>query len=235
MADKKTEKSKKEIIVKAVDLHKVYNKGLPNEVRAVDGVNLEIQKGEVVAIMGPSGSGKTTLMNCLSGIDEASEGQILIAGQDIQKMKDRKKTAYRARNMGFIFQTFNLIPVLTALENVEMPLLISGMPQKKAKKLAIEMLEVVGLKDRIDHKPNELSGGQRQRVTIARALVHKPSVIWADEPTGNLDRKTAFEVFDLILDLNKKYDITVVVVTHDEEIAEKTERIIKMESGKIVE
>lgn len=231
----KTEKSKKEIIVQAVDLHKIYNKELPNEVRAVDGINLEIEKGEVVAIMGPSGSGKTTLMNCLSGIDEATEGQIFIAGQDIQKMKDRKKTAYRAKNMGFIFQTFNLIPVLTALENVEMPLLISGMSQKKAKKLAIEMLEVVGLKDRIDHKPNELSGGQRQRVTIARALVHKPSVIWADEPTGNLDRKTAFEVFDLILDLNKKYDITVVVVTHDEEIAEKTERIVKMESGKIVE
>lgn len=234
MSKSTTEKSKKEVIVKAVDLHKIYNNGLPNEVRAVDGINLEIEKGEVVAIMGPSGSGKTTLMNCLSGIDEATEGQILIAGQDIQKMKDRKKTAYRARNMGFIFQTFNLIPVLTALENVEMPLLISGMSQKKAKKLAIEMLEVVGLKDRIDHKPNELSGGQRQRVTIARALVHKPSVIWADEPTGNLDRKTAFEVFDLILDLNKKYDITVVVVTHDEEIAEKTERIVKMESGKIV-
>jgi putative ABC transport system ATP-binding protein len=149
-------------------------------------------------------------------------------------MGDRKKTKYRATKMGFIFQTFNLIPVLSALENVQMPLLISGDSAKESKEKALEMLNVVGLKDRADHRPAELSGGQRQRVTIARALVHNPAVIWADEPTGNLDRDTAFEVFDLILKLNKELDQTTVVVTHDEEIAKKTERIIKMESGKII-
>lgn len=224
----------KDIIVKAVNLSKVYNQGKENEVIALDNVNLEIKKGEIVAIMGPSGSGKTTLLNCISGIDEATSGEVFVAGSDLQKMSDRKKTKYRAKNMGFIFQTFNLIPVLSAVENVEMPLLLNGVGAKSARKKAIEILETVGLGDRLHHKPNELSGGQRQRVTIARSLVHKPAVIWADEPTGNLDRKTAFDVFDLILKLNKAKNETVVVVTHDMEIAKKTQRIIKMDSGKIV-
>lgn len=220
-------------IIKAENVSKIYNKGKDNEVRAVDGINLEIEEGEIVAIMGPSGSGKTTLLNIISGIDEATSGKIYIDGQNLQDMKDKTKTKYRATKMGFIFQTFNLIPVLTALENVQMPLLISGVHPKDAKEQALEMLDVVGLKDRADHKPSELSGGQRQRVTIARALVHKPAVIWADEPTGNLDRKTAFEVFDLILRLNKEFNETFVVVTHDPEIASKTQRIIEIESGKV--
>ena len=224
----------KDLILKATNLKKIYNGGKENEVRAVDDVNIEVERGEVVAIMGPSGSGKTTLLNIISGIDEATSGEILIDGQDLQKMGDRKKTKYRATKMGFIFQTFNLIPVLSALENVQMPLLISGDSAREAKEKALEMLDVVGLKERANHRPSELSGGQRQRVTIARALVHNPAVIWADEPTGNLDRKTAFEVFDLILKLNKELNQTTVVVTHDEEIAEKTQRIIKMESGKII-
>lgn len=224
---------KKKPIIKVNNVKKIYNEGKDNEVRAVDGVSIEVKEGEVVAIMGPSGSGKTTLLNIISGIDEATSGDVFIAGENLQEMKDRNKTQYRATKMGFIFQTFNLIPVLSALENVQMPLLVSGVHPKESRELALEMLDVVGLKDRADHKPSELSGGQRQRVTIARALVHKPAVIWADEPTGNLDRKTAFEVFDLILELNKKYNETFVVVTHDPEIASRTERIIEMESGKL--
>jgi ABC-type lipoprotein export system ATPase subunit len=231
---KTTRETPDDVIIKSVNLKKIYNSGKQSEVKAVYDVDLEIKKGEIVAIMGPSGSGKTTLLNLLSGIDEATSGKIYIDGQDLQTMKDTKKTKYRASKMGFIFQTFNLIPVLTALENVQLPLLINGMSPRASKKRALEMLDVVGLKNRANHKPAELSGGQRQRVTIARALVHKPAVIWADEPTGNLDRKTAFEVFDMILDLNKKYNQTTVVVTHDEEIAKRTQRIIKMESGRIV-
>ncbi len=220
-------------IIKAEKITKIYSEGKDNEVRAVNGIDLEIQEGEIVAIMGPSGSGKTTLLNIISGIDEATSGNVFIDGQNLQEMKDRAKTHYRATKMGFIFQTFNLIPVLTALENVQMPLLISGVHPKEARSQALEMLEVVGLKDRFDHKPSELSGGQKQRVTIARALVHKPAVVWADEPTGNLDRKTAFEIFDLILRLNKEFNETFVVVTHDLEIANKTQRIIEIESGKV--
>lgn len=222
----------KEIILKVKDLYKTFNQGLLNEVKALCGINLEIKKGEIVAIIGPSGCGKTTLLNCISGIDEATSGLIEVDGQDIQKMKDNKKTDYRARNMGFIFQSFNLIPVLSAVENVEIPLLVSG--DKNAREKAISILETVGLKDRASHRPNELSGGQRQRVTIARALVHKPAIIWADEPTGNLDTKTAFEVFELILKLNKENNETFVVVTHDPRIAEKCDRVIKMESGVII-
>jgi len=223
-----------DIIIKTDNVSKIYNKGRENEVRALEKVDLEIKRGEMVGVMGPSGSGKTTLLNVVSGIDEATSGKIFIDGQDLGKMKDRRKTKYRATKMGFIFQTFNLIPVLSSLENVQMPLLISGMYPSEAKEKAMNMLDIVGLKNRADHKPAELSGGQRQRVTIARALVHKPAVIWADEPTGNLDRKTAFEVFDLMIELNKKYNQTTVVVSHDEEITGKTERIIRMESGRVI-
>lgn len=229
-----SKKEKIETIVKVEDVSKVYNKGKANEVWAIRDVNLSIKKGEMVTIMGPSGSGKTTLLNCMSGIDEASSGKIIVDGNDIQKMRDRKKTKYRASKMGFIFQTFNLIPVLTAIENVEIPLLITGLRSREARERAKEMLKVVGLEGRANHKPSELSGGETQRVTIARALVHDPAIVWADEPTGNLDRKTAFEVFDLMVKLNEKLEETFVVVTHDKEIANKTERIINIESGKII-
>lgn len=221
-------------IVQVKNLKKTFNPGEENEVHAVNGVDMQVKKGEMVAIMGPSGSGKTTLLNCISGIDSATSGNVIVDGNDIQKLKDKPKTKYRAKKMGFIFQTFNLIPVLTALENVEMPLLVNGFSQKKATKRAKKMLDIVGLGDRMDHKPNELSGGQRQRVTVARALVHKPAIVWADEPTGNLDTETANEVMDLILELNQKYQETFVVVTHDPRVAEKTGKILKMESGKIV-
>ncbi|MBN1618333.1 ABC transporter ATP-binding protein [Candidatus Dojkabacteria bacterium] len=228
-----TEKPKSEAIVKVIDLVKTFDEGQETEVQALQGISLDINHGEIVSIMGPSGSGKTTLLNCISGIDEATSGQIIIDGNDIQKMKDKEKTKYRAKRMGFIFQSFNLIPVLTALENVEIPLLIAGEKSHDAKEKATAMLEIVGLADRLTHKPNELSGGQRQRVTIARALVHQPAVVWADEPTGNLDRQKAFEIFDLILELNEKYNETFVMVTHDQELASKTQRIIEIESGKL--
>ncbi|MBN2100674.1 ABC transporter ATP-binding protein [Candidatus Dojkabacteria bacterium] len=226
--------SKKEKIVDAKNLKKIYNQGHPNEVQALKGIDLTVDKGETMTIMGPSGSGKTTLLNCISGIDEATSGEIFVAGKDLQKMKDGEKTRYRAKNMGFIFQTFNLIPVLTAVENVEMPLLVTGVKAKEARERSLEMLKIVGLEDRAEHKPSELSGGQVQRVTIARSLVHRPAIVWADEPTGNLDSKTAHSVFDLMLELNDKYNETFVVVTHDEEIAKKTQRIVNIDSGKLV-
>ncbi|MDQ6985704.1 MAG: ABC transporter ATP-binding protein [Candidatus Dojkabacteria bacterium] len=222
------------LIAKANNLTKIYNEGQDNEVIAVNNVSFEITEGEIITVMGPSGSGKTTLLNMISGIDEASSGEIYIAGENLVEMDDDSKTKYRAKNMGFIFQTFNLIPVLSAVENTEMPLLLNGIKKNEARRIASEMLERVGLGDRLHHKPNELSGGQRQRVTIARAIVHKPAVIWADEPTGNLDTKTANKVFELMLELAKEFNQTIVVVTHDENIADKTDRVIKMDSGELI-
>lgn len=221
------------LIVKAKDVKKIYHLGKPNEVHALRDGDLEIEQGEVVAIMGPSGSGKTTLLNCISGIDTATSGEIIVAGEDLQTMADRKKTKYRAAKMGFVFQTFNLIPVLSAVENVEMPLLVNGVSGTDARKQASEMLTKVGLGDRLHHKPSELSGGQRQRVTLARALVHTPDVVWADEPTGNLDTNTAQEVIDLMLELNKNMGVTLVMVTHDHEVAKQADRIIKIENGRV--
>ena len=223
------------IIIKADDVEKIYNAKTPIEFHALKKVDLVIEEGEIVAIMGQSGSGKTTLLNCLSGIDKVSNGKIFIDGEDLNKMNDNKKTLYRAKNMGFIFQTFNLIPVLSAVENVELPLLMTKVSPKESRKRALEMLGKVGIKDKANNKPTELSGGQRQRVAIARALVANPKVVWADEPTGNLDKENADSVLELILSLNKELGTTVVLVTHDPEIAKKCQRTIKMESGKIKE
>ena len=222
-------------IVEVKKLSKIFNQGRDNEVAAVQDVNLAVHRGEIISIMGPSGSGKTTLLNCISGIDTATAGEVIIDGNDLQGMKDKKKTRYRAEKMGFIFQTFNLIPVLSALENVEIPLLIAKVGYREAKEKAIAMLEIVGLKDRLHHKPNELSGGQQQRVTIARALVHNPAIIWADEPTGNLDTKTAHEIIDLMLKINGERKETFVMVTHDQDTAKRTQRILHMDSGMIVD
>lgn len=226
--------TKSTLIIEARDVKKIYNAKTPIEFYALKGVSLEIRKGEMVAIMGQSGSGKTTLLNCLSGIDKISSGEIFINGENITNMSDNKKTLYRAEHMGFIFQTFNLIPVLNAVENVELPLLMTKVSPKEARKRALKMLDTVGIKDKAMNKPSELSGGQRQRVAIARALISNPEVVWADEPTGNLDRENAESVLDLILKLNKDLDTTVVLVTHDIEIAKKCERIILMGSGEIV-
>jgi putative ABC transport system ATP-binding protein len=203
-----------------------------DRVHALRGVSLDVRAGEMVAIMGPSGCGKTTLLNCLSGIDDFDEGQVLIAGTDISKMSDNVKTDFRAREMGFIFQTYNLLPVLTAAENVELPLIVSGTRPSEARAKALAALERVGLRERASNRPSQLSGGQRQRVTIARSIVNDPSITWGDEPTGALDSKTATEIMDILVELNQQGN-TCVLVTHAPEIAARCNRTIHMTDGLI--
>ena len=208
-------------IIEAVDVVKTYDTGRV-QVQALRGVNLTINRGEMVAIMGPSGCGKTTLLNCLSGLDEIDSGRISVEGVDLSTMSDDKKTEHRARRMGFVFQFYNLLPVLSAVENVELPLLVSGVSAKDASKKATDALEIVHLVPWASHKPAELSGGQRQRVTIARALVNQPAIVWGDEPTGDLDSQNAAEIMQLLIDLNRTQNQTFVLVTHDPGIAQRT-------------
>lgn len=222
-----------EVVIEARDVVKTYDTGTV-QVHALRGVSLQVRKGEMVAIMGPSGCGKTTLLNCLSGLDEFDAGAVLIAGQDIAHMPDDRKTEFRAREMGFVFQTYNLLPVLSAVENVELPLIVSGTRPKVAREMALAALDRVGLRDWANQRPAQLSGGQRQRVTIARALVNHPSIVWADEPTGALDSKTANEIMDLIVELNAKEQQTCVIVTHDPKVAARCHRTIQMADGLIV-
>ena len=203
-------------------------------VHALEDVSLRIEKGSLVAVMGPSGCGKTTLLNVLSGLDEIDRGEIFVAGEPLHAMNDARRTGYRARHMGFVFQGFNLMPVLSAVENVELPLLVSGAGVTAARTRALEVLEQVRLADRAHHRPNQLSGGQQQRVAIARALASEPAIVWADEPTGNLDSDTSREVLDLLLRLNRENGQTFVVVTHDPSVGELMDRIVRMEDGRIV-
>jgi putative ABC transport system ATP-binding protein len=188
----------------------------------------------MVAIMGPSGCGKTTLLNCLSGLDVIDDGRIFVDGVDLSTMSDNKKTEYRARRMGFVFQFYNLLPVLSAVENVELPLVVSGVSAKDARSRALAALDTVHLVEWAQHKPAELSGGQRQRVTIARALVNEPAIVWGDEPTGDLDSTNATEIMDLLVELNRVHRQTFVLVTHDHGVAQRTRRIIRMQDGRIV-
>jgi len=204
------------------------------QVHALDDVSIEVGTGEFVAIMGPSGSGKTTLLNCLSGLDDIDDGSVYLAGTEIHSLADAKRSRNRAEQMGFIFQSFNLIPVFTAAENVEMPLLLAGASPGEARRRAEETLARVGLGDRKDHRPNELSGGEQQRVTIARALAGRPAIVWADEPTGNLDTETAQSVMDLLRELNGE-GLTLVLVTHDPAIGATARRLIRMRDGRIEE
>ncbi|MDP9382723.1 MAG: ABC transporter ATP-binding protein [Chloroflexota bacterium] len=203
-------------------------------VHALRDVSLTVERGEIVAIMGPSGCGKTTLLNVLSGLDSIDSGEILIAGEPLHKMGDGRRTEYRAKSMGFIFQSFNLMPVLSSVENVELPLLVSGVPVDRARKMALATLDQVGLAHRANHRPNQLSGGQQQRVAIARALVNSPAIVWADEPTGNLDSDTSREVLDLLLGLNRENGQTFVIVTHDPGVGSLANRIVNMKDGRIV-
>ena len=217
----------------AEDVHKVYTTGRI-EVHALRGINLKIKKGEMVVIMGPSGCGKTTLLNVLSGLDDPTSGRIFIEGKDISAMSDNMRTDYRGRRIGFIFQSYNLIPVLSAVENVELPLLIAGKGKTEARQKAMEALELVGLRGFEEHLPSELSGGQQQRVAIARSLVNEPAIVFADEPTGNLDTENSRQIMLLLSGLNKKLGQTYVIVTHDERLASFAHRIVRMENGRII-
>ncbi len=222
-----------EPIVRAVGIHKTYDTGQV-QVNALRGVDLDVQRGEMVAIMGPSGCGKTTMLNCLSGLDDVDSGQVTIDGVVLHNLPDDERSDYRARNMGFVFQLYNLLPVLSAVENVEMPLLLSGNGATEARRRSLEMLDRVGLADRAGHLPGELSGGQRQRVTIARALINQPSIIWADEPTGDLDSETTDDIMNLIIDLNRSNRQSFILVTHSEEVGRMAHRIVRMRDGVIV-
>jgi putative ABC transport system ATP-binding protein len=217
----------------AEHVHKVYRTG-EVEVTALVDLDLTVFRGEMVAVMGPSGSGKTTLLNCLSGLDDIDGGRVLVEGRDLFAMSDAARTSHRAKAMGFIFQSFNLIPVFTAAENVELPLLLGGTPAGQARRRAVEMLERVGLGRRTGHRPNELSGGEQQRVTIARALASRPAIVWADEPTGNLDSHMADQVVELLHELNHVDGQTIVLVTHDVSIGASVPRVIHMRDGRLV-
>jgi putative ABC transport system ATP-binding protein len=192
-----------------------------------------VKKGEMITVMGPSGCGKTTLLNCVSGLDDLSKGKVTVEGVDLAKMSDDQKSEFRAKRMGFIFQAYNLIPVLSAQENIELPLLLAGVRESQARSAAIDALKMVGLAEWRSHKPMELSGGQQQRVTIARALVNKPAIVWADEPTGNLDSENSQEIIKLLRSLNKQNGLTLVLVSHDPQIANQTDRIVHMRNGQI--
>jgi putative ABC transport system ATP-binding protein len=220
-------------VVIGQDVWKVYGTG-DTAVTALRGIDIEIAQGEMLAIMGPSGCGKTTFLNCFSGLDEVSRGKVTLEGVDLQSMNDRAKSDYRARRVGFVFQAYNLLPVLSATENVEMPLLIGGVPGKEARERARAMLTELGLGDRLDRRPSELSGGQQQRVSLARALVGHPAIVWADEPTGNLDEGDSHQVTALLRHLNKTYQQTIVVVTHDASVAGECDRTLHMRDGRFV-
>jgi ABC-type lipoprotein export system ATPase subunit len=220
-------------LVEARDIQKIYDTGQV-KVHALNGVSLSVGNGEMVAIMGPSGCGKTTLLNCLSGLDAVDAGDVLIDGTSLASMSDRERTDYRALHMGFVFQFYNLMPVLSAVENVELPLLIARRSQREARERALAALGLVGLAGRAHHVPDELSGGERQRVTIARALVNDPAVVWADEPTGDLDSENAAEIVDLMRRLNEERGLTFLIVTHDLSVGEKADRIVRMLDGQVV-
>ena len=214
-------------------VRKVYRTG-GVEVEALAGLDLTVQRGELVAVMGPSGSGKTTLLNCLSGLDDIDGGRVLVEGEDLFAMSDARRTSHRARAMGFVFQAFNLIPVFTAAENVELPLLLNGVAARPARAAAVRMLERVGLSQRTTHRPSELSGGEQQRVTIARALAARPAIVWADEPTGNLDTHMADQVIALLHELNREDGQTIVLVTHDQGVGASAGRLVRMRDGRLV-
>lgn len=223
----------KKPLIELKNVYKIYNPG-ENEVRALDGVDITIEAGELTAIIGQSGSGKSTLMNIIGCLDKPTSGDYYLHGEDVLKMSDDNLSKIRNREIGFIFQEFNLIASLDAVGNVELPLIYRGMGKKERRQLAKQSLEQVGLGDRADHKPDQLSGGQRQRVAVARAIAAKPPVVLADEPTGNLDSKSTVEVVEILKELHDG-GRTVIVITHNDEIAEQMERVIRLKDGKIIE
>ncbi|MFF5787486.1 ABC transporter ATP-binding protein [Streptomyces sp. NPDC012693] len=221
-------------LLTATGVRKIYRTGSV-EVTALLDLDLLVRHGEMVAVMGPSGSGKTTLLNCLSGLDDIDAGRVEVDGHDLFAMSDAARTEHRAHTMGFVFQAFNLIPVFSAVENVELPLLLVGTRPREARRRALDMLDRVGLGHRVEHRPSELSGGEQQRVTIARALAGRPAIVWADEPTGNLDSAMADQVMDLLCELNQDESQTIVLVTHDSAIGARVPRLIRMHDGQLVD
>ena len=221
-----------ELAIEVEDLVKTYTSG-DVQVQALRGVSLQVRRGEMVAIMGASGSGKTTLLNCISGLDSFDSGTVRIGGVDLASLSDKQKTSYRAHNMGFVFQTYNLLPVPSAVENVELPLVVSGVDARHARQLALQALDRVGLADRANNRPGQLSGGQRQRDTIARSLVNDPDIVWADEPTGALDSRTANEIISLMEQMNREQGQTFVIVTHDAGVGRRCDRLVTMTDGQI--
>ncbi|MFI0927994.1 ABC transporter ATP-binding protein [Streptomyces sp. NPDC021012] len=217
----------------ATGVSKIYRTGSV-EVTALLDLDLLVRHGEMVGVMGPSGSGKTTLLNCLSGLDDIDAGRVEVDGHDLFAMSDAARTEHRAHTMGFVFQAFNLIPVFSAVENVELPLLLVGTRPHDARRRALAMLDRVGLGHRVEHRPSEMSGGEQQRVTIARALAGRPAIVWADEPTGNLDSAMADQVMDLLCELNRDEGQTIVLVTHDSAIGARVPRLIRMRDGQLV-
>lgn len=221
-----------DVIISTSNLQKTYDAG-EVKVNALKGIDFDVQRGEMVAVMGPSGCGKTTLLNCLSGIDEPTAGEVVIDGKSLYKMRDGARTEFRANSMGFIFQFFNLLPVLSVVENVELPLLVAGVKPREARKKALAMVDMAGLSGQGAKRPAELSGGQQQRVAIARALVNEPAIVWCDEPTGNLDSETQNEIMDLLCKLNKEKGQAFVLVTHSGEVGARADRVVKMRDGLI--
>jgi putative ABC transport system ATP-binding protein len=228
-------KGVEQFVVETNDVAKVYAMGGGKiEVKALDGVDARIAKGDFVAFMGPSGSGKTTFLNIISGLDRPTNGAVFMSGREITKMDQSHLSKLRQENVGFIFQIYNLIPVLTAIENVELPMVFAGIGEEERRDRATELLNRVGLGDRVDHRPTELSGGEQQRVAIARALVNRPDLVLADEPTGNLDTKTGLEIIDLMKDLQKEEGTTVIVATHDPKVADVVDIITYLRDGRII-
>src|SRR5262245_27425959 len=222
------------LVIEAKNLTKTYQMG-EVEVQALQGASLQVHKGELLAIMGPSGSGKSTLMNILGCLDQPTSGQYYLEGVDVAQLDDNKLSRIRGRRIGFVFQSFNLLPRTSALRNVELPLVYMGVGRGERRRRSVAALKLVGLGDRVHHRPNELSGGQQQRVAIARALVTNPAIIMADEPTGNLDSKSSEEIMGIFQSLNEEQGITIIFVTHEPDIAEHTRRVVRLADGVIVE
>jgi len=221
-------------VISTTNLKKIYNPNSEIEVRALDGVNLNIKEGEFTAIVGPSGSGKTTLLNIIGGLDKPSEGTVSIAGTEVTEMKENELIDFRLNNIGFVFQAYNLIPVLTAKENVGFIMLLQNRPKEEKEKRVLELLNEVGLSDKVDKRPTQLSGGQQQRVAVARALASKPKFVLADEPTANLDSKSTSDLLDIMAKLNKEEGTTFIFSTHDQRVIDRARRVITLDDGKIV-
>jgi len=222
-----------ENVIETIDLTKTY-RIRDREIRALNRVNLKIKDGEFIAIMGPSGSGKTTLINLIGGLDRPSSGTVILDGNNLNELDETALTELRCRKVGFVFQSYNLIPILTALENVELPTIAAGLPGEEGRSRAVAILKQVGLGDRLHHRPLELSGGEQQRVAVARALVNSPSIVLADEPTGNLDSNTGVQLIDLMKELNRESGVTFIICTHDQLVAEHANRIVRIRDGRVV-